>query len=187
MGSSTGDICAAHGECVLKEEKAECACYHGFQGADCAAECPRDVHGEVCGGHGACTHDGDSNSAICNCEEGYDGPACTIACPGVQKDGVACSGNGVCDINEEDKTAVCNCVKTHMGRDCQYACPMDPHSDLACGGDDRGTCVRDNTVLPDKTSCDCKSPYVGKTSMCDAHPTVEKSVAAMASASSKLK
>merc|ERR1719359_246392 len=74
-----------------------------------------------------------------------------------------CAGNGDCVFNEEEGTATCQCLKTHMGKDCQFRCPMDLRNDLPCGGEERGTCMRDDTALPDKTRCGCKEPFVGKT------------------------
>jgi len=158
----SGAVCGAHGSCILKDEKAECACYYGWRGGACSHACPRDEHGAVCGGQGVCNPNANATAAACTCKEGFGGKACTIGCPGA-KDGVPCDGNGDCEFDEASRTSQCICKKGFMGKKCRYRCPIDLHSDLPCGGDSRGTCIRDNLALPDKTRCDCKEPYVGNT------------------------
>jgi len=158
-----GTICGGHGTCILKDEKAECTCLYGWRGKDCTKPCPRNERGAVCNNKGKCAVDPKTKDAKCTCESGYGGGSCTITCPGVLKTGAPCAGNGDCEFDLEKKTARCECKKTHMGAACEWRCPMDAHSDLQCGGDNRGTCVKDEAALPDKTRCDCKEPYVGNT------------------------
>merc|ERR1712096_555250 len=158
-----GTICGGHGTCALKGETAKCVCMYGWRGKDCTKACPRNERGAVCSSHGFCALNAKTNTAKCTCKKGFGSNNCSIACPGALKTGSACSGNGSCEFDVEKKTSACNCKKTHMGKACGYRCPMDPHSDLACGGKNRGTCVKDDKALPDKTRCDCKEPYVGKT------------------------
>lgn len=158
-----GTICGGHGTCALKGETAKCVCMYGWRGKDCTKACPRNERGAVCSSKGACALNAKTNTAKCTCKKGFGSNNCIIACPGALKTGSACSGNGSCEFDVEKKTSTCNCKKTHMGKACGYRCPMDPHSDLACGGKNRGTCVKDDKALPDKTRCDCKEPYVGKT------------------------
>ena len=35
--SESGAICGGHGNCVLKDEQAQCACAYGWRGADCTS------------------------------------------------------------------------------------------------------------------------------------------------------
>jgi len=161
--NAQGAVCGAHGTCVLKDEKAECACFYGWRGNACSNACPRDQHGAVCSGEGVCNANSNSSDAGCTCKKGFGGKACTIMCPGARDGSVPCSGNGDCEFDEASGSASCECKNTHMGKKCQYRCPIDLHNDLPCGGDDRGTCVRDDMALPDKTRCECKEPFVGNT------------------------
>jgi hypothetical protein len=154
-----GDICSAHGSCVLKKEKAVCACAQGWRGEICDQACPKDAQGDVCGGKGTCVTDKNTGASTCKCQSGFGGKACTISCPGMSKSGKACSGNGSCTMGTEKAT--CKCKDTHLGKACHLPCPLDVHSSLPCGGASRGECVIDKT-LASPTKCQCKEPYVGK-------------------------
>ncbi|XP_014206491.1 multiple epidermal growth factor-like domains protein 10 [Copidosoma floridanum] len=73
----------------------ECTCDPGFQGQDCAYECPQGSWGQNCENECSCVHEVTCNpvNGKCECPAGWTGPRCESKCPEGQW-GAGC--NSVC-------------------------------------------------------------------------------------------
>ena len=156
-GPQCRDACAdcVHGLC---DENAACACFDGYTGADCSAECA---------GHGVLTYLSSteittltdrfpaaastgilnttalygykqvsgsivSELAYCDCETGWTGDYCDVPCD-------ACSQFGSCSFN--GTSGICKCQDGYTGPDCSTPCV--PCSNGVCGSTEGvyGSCI----------------------------------------------
>ena len=160
VGDATLALCAGHGVChegpMMGAGVCLCAtgwagpacercttgltgpyCTEPCGGGGCAAPCPADAGGRVCGGHGAC-----GAAGRCVCHGNYSGAACTACAPGHSGD--AC--NAAC-IHGLTVGRGCVCAFGWAGADCGRACdggavrPCSGHGLCNAGAEGSGACV----------------------------------------------
>eukprot|EP00754_Rhynchopus_humris_P043462 Rhum_TRINITY_DN3268_c0_g1::Rhum_TRINITY_DN3268_c0_g1_i1::g.10203::m.10203 len=147
-------VCSGRGECangtcfcetgcgVACEETTDCttSCGSpGLFGANCTGECPGYRSGEVCTGHGVCSH-GRTGTGECLCapRSGWGGAACDTRCPSAND--LPCSGHGQCDVNAN---ATCTCDSGYVGSLCSVRCPSTTRG--VCSK--RGVCEQDGRCV----------------------------------------
>lgn len=176
-GPQCRDACAdcVHGLC---DENAACACFDGYTGADCSAECA---------GHGVLTYlssteittltdrfpDATSTGilnttalygynqvsgsivselAYCDCEAGWTGDYCDVPCDD-------CSQFGSCSFN--GTSGICKCQDGYTGPDCSIPCV--PCSNGVCGSTEGvyGSCICEAGWAGYDCSVECGDETVG--------------------------
>ena len=151
----------------------ECVCNQHWSGTSCDVECPKNVSGVYCSGHGLCTSIG-----TCLCQSMFYGPACAvycdvaITCSRIGKNAQCNSVSGVCECLIDpalghwaigpDGTCDATCAPGFWGPSCVEFCNCN----------DRGSCSKfsgscacyDNEAMghfAGDTCSVCASGYIG--------------------------